>query len=225
MTVPLALRHGETAAYFGPYVCDGDNATGFASVPEAEWSGWLAKGGADNGHGEFSCSTAAVSDVLLRADRCIIHAVSFRFGDAAWLISGPSGVGKSTQVRNLQAIRPDEFAVICGDRTALELREDGRVFAHPTPWNGKENWKGAGGAPLAGLIQLERGEENAFTEISPENAVLPLVSALISTGESEEIVLSLARFADSFLRRVPIYRLTSHEVPESTGLLYDALFS
>jgi len=44
----------------------------------------------------------------------------------AWLLAGPSGVGKSTQIKSLQSLEPGAFGVICGDRPVLELREDGR---------------------------------------------------------------------------------------------------
>ena len=33
---------------------------------------------------------------------------------------------------------PDEITMISGDMPVLERREDGTVWAHPSPWNGKE---------------------------------------------------------------------------------------
>ena len=223
-TVTLALRHKETIPYFRGYVSQHTNDTKTVHVPEFEWSAWLDSGGCDNGYGEYTCSTACVSDELWKEERCIIHAVAFRYGDRAWLIAGPSGVGKTTQVRNLQRIRPDDFQVICGDRPALGLLEDKSVFVYPSPWNGKENWKGAEGAPLAGIIFLERGETNSLSEMSVGEAVLPLLTALIHTGETEENIRDLAHFADGFLHSARVYKMVSFEVPAATELLYQSLF-
>ncbi len=221
--VSLNLRHSEAACFFNRFLSGGVGTFDSVSVPELEWCEWLSSGGSDNGYGEYTCSTAAVSDVLLRHERCIMHAVAFRFGGQAWLISGPSGAGKSTQIRNLQEICPGEFQVICGDRPALELLEDG-VFVHPSPWNGKENWQGAAGARLGGLILLERGVQNAFSVVPAGEAVFPLLQALIHTGETEDNIRDLARFADRFLRLVPVYKLVSDTIPDSSRLLYDSLF-
>jgi len=225
LQVPLSLHHADAAAYFGTYAGPVDTLAGDSiSVASFQWNAWLADGGLDDGYSEYTCLTAAVSDALLQHDRCIIHAAAFRFGASAWLIAGPPGVGKSTQVRNLQELQPGEFSVICGDRPALQLRDDD-VFVHPSPWNGKEGWHGAGGAPLAGLILLERGEENRFFPLTPREAVFPLLSSLIHTGETEETIRRLARFADSFLGLVPVFRLCSHDIPASSELLYQSLFS
>ena len=221
--VALILRHEETAKYFNAF-SSGDPGAETAAVSEDEWQAWLQAGGTDNSYGEFTCATGVVSDALLRHRRCIIHAAAFRFQDRAWLIAGPPGVGKTTQVRNLQAILPGEFPVICGDRPALELTEDG-VFVHPSPWNGKEGMRGADGAFLAGFIILERGEENLFSKLSPQEAISPLFSSLICTAETEETIHELASFADSFLRKIPVYKLTSFSIPGSTELLYRELFS
>lgn len=195
-----------------------------ASIPENEWMEWLQDGGSDDAYGEFTCSTAAISDALLNYNRCIMHAAAIRYKEKAWLISGPSGAGKSTQVRNLQLLGPEEFSVICGDRPALQLLEDGTVFVHPSPWNGKENWKGADGAPLGGLILLKRGNVNNFAFVPARNAVFEILSAVIRTGETEHSIYALADFTDRFLKSVPVYRLTSFQVPDSTKLLYRHLF-
>ncbi len=236
MKVPVRLRHCETVQYFGEHVIPNQNLRPDLSlkglsdmplpafVPNAEWNAWLADGGSDDGYGEYTCSTACVSDALLTAGRCIIHAVAFRYRGRAWLIAGPSGVGKSTQVKNLQSFLPGAVDVICGDRPALQLCIDGTVFVHPSPWNGKENWKGAEGAALGGLVFLERGEENSFFEIASKDAIFPLLSSLIHTAETEENIRDLSCFADAFLKQIPVYRLISHDVPESTRLMLQALF-
>lgn len=223
--VRIRLHHPDTYHYFQDYITVVKELTQSVSVPEAEWREWLNEGGTDNSYGEYTCLTAAISDELLKHNRCIIHAVAFLYKDKAWLISGPSGVGKSTQARYLQSILPGEFHVICGDRPVLEMMDDQTVFVHPSPWNGKENWKGVVGAPLAGIILLDRGDENSFQSVASRQAVYPILTRMIFTIETEETIKRAAEFENRLLSNVPVYQLMSHSVPESTYLLFQQLFS
>ncbi len=224
VAVPLACRFAGTPRLFGAYASP-DQGGEAVFVEQAGWDFWPQTGKPLDAEAEASLFTTAVSDALLQHDRCIIHAVAFRFRDRAWLMSAASGVGKSTQIRSLQELYPGEFGVICGDRPALQLMDDGTVWVHPTPWNGKENWFGAEGAPLAGIFCLTRGEETRIARLKPQKAVLPLFPALISAYETKEQIRRLAAFEDQLLRRVPVYDYCNGGVPDSTRILYQTIFA
>ena len=223
-------------------------------IPEADWAEYLDDGMEDCAHTEYSMLTPYFSDALLAHDRVIMHAVAIRHRDKAYLICAASGTGKSTQARTLQELRPGEFAVICGDRPILEFRpvaapsgrhaspslpqgnlpvanpaaptpaEEWSVIIHPSPWNGKENWHGAQAAPLAGLILLERGEENALAVLSDREAALPVYPHFIQTAWEPDNIRKIAELETRLLRSVPIWRLTTNQVPDSTKLLLEAVF-
>ena len=210
-------------------------------ITDEEWSYFASIGMDANPVTEFSLLTAYFSDALLPFDRAIVHGVAVRYRGRAWLICAGSGTGKSTQLKHLNALRPGEFSVICGDRPVLEfcpassrspspggkpsaMTEEYTVVVHPSPWNGKENWYGAEAAPLAGLILLERGEENRLHSIPEREAAIPMYTCFIHTGISEAGVRKIAELETKLLRAVPIWRLTTHQVPDSTKLLLDAVF-
>lgn len=221
--LPCRFVFPETASFFGSSALPSEGQEDGISVPAYEWEAWLRSGGVQDPHAEFSSFTACSSDALLEYDRMILHGVSFRFRDRAWLLCASSGVGKSTQVRFLQELYPGEFSVICGDRTILQLTEEGGVMAHPSPWNGKEGWHGAPAAPLAGILCLERGEETSFLRYTPDQAVIPVFRSLIATFSSEPLIRRIAAFETQLLRRVPVWRYVNGGVPDSTRLLYDHL--
>ena len=122
ITLSCRLRYPETAGYFqkpGPDAsCVG---TGSVCLSDDDWDFFLHDGAMDAPHTEYSLLTAPLSDALMEFDRFIFHAVALRWRDRAWLIAAPSGVGKSTQARALQQLRPGEFSVISGDRPILEF--------------------------------------------------------------------------------------------------------
>lgn len=219
----LKLHFAEAAELFAPWDAGGVPAAELA-VSESEWTYLRSSVGvAFDAQSEASILTACCSDALLPYDRCIMHAVALRFRDQAWLIAAPSGVGKTTQARVLQELWPGEFSVICGDRPVLRLTDDGGVYVHPSPWNGKENWYGAAAAPLAGIVFLQRGDYDDAYQIKRRDAVIPCLQALIYSGVSEDVIRRAAAFTDQLLRRVPAYRLQSENVPGSTKLLYEEI--
>ena len=224
--IPLccALRFAETAACFRNYLTQLPSADPPVAVPEPEWAYWESTGQRPSPYLEYSSLTGCCSDALLQHDRCAFHAVALRFRGRAWLISAPSGVGKTTQLLTLQKLYPGEFSVICGDRPILTLDSEQGPFVSPSPWNGKEGYHGAQGAPLGGLILLRRGEENAVLPLAPHEAAIPVFLSVIHTGETETVIRRAASFADRLLRRTPVWLMKSRDIEPSAALLYETVF-
>jgi energy-coupling factor transporter ATP-binding protein EcfA2 len=100
-------------------------------ISDSDWEYYRAEGYLENAQVEYSLLTAHFSDALLAYDRVILHAVALRWRDRAYLICGNSGVGKSTQARCLQELRPGEFGIISGDRPVLQFCHSERSAAEP----------------------------------------------------------------------------------------------
>lgn len=224
LTFSCRLRYPETARYF-PAPNPAALRVGGEPVylSEADWQFFISDGAEESPHSEYSLLCFPFSDALLAYDRVLIHAVALRWRDEAYLICAPSGTGKSTQTRNLQQLRPGEFFVICGDRPVLSFH-DNEILVHPSHWNGKENWYGAEAAPLAGVILLRRGEENAICSLSPREAAVRTYAQIIQTCTDPEKMKKAAAFVTKLLNAVPIWQLTSFQVPDSTKLLLETVF-
>ena len=223
-SIPCAFRFAETASRFGPCITGPAQGDTRFAVPPEDWDFWPETGKPTDAEAEFSMFASAASTALLPEKCCVIHAVAFRHRDRAWLIVAPPGVGKSTQIRTLQELRPGEFSVICGDRPILEACEDGSVIVRPSPWNGKEGWHGADAAPLAGVILLQRGEENAIAPCGRDDAAIPLFTSLFHSSQTPEILRQAAVMATAVLKCASVWTLTTFCVPDSTHLLYQTLF-
>lgn len=217
-SAPASLCSGEQCAPPAPVL------PAVAELGDWEWRQSAAAGMPESAYTEYTVLTAFVSDALLDADRVIIHGVALRWQDKAYLITAPSGVGKSTQFKHLNALRPGEFSVICGDRPVLAF--DGEeIIVHPSPWNGKESWCGAAPAPLEGIILLCRGEENRLDPVAPRDIALELFPQFIQSCREEAAIRKVADFATRMLESVPAWRLTTFKVPDSTMLLLESVFT
>ena len=321
LTFSCALCFPEAAVFPAPDTSAPRTGTDPVCLSPDDWDYYCSRGSVPSPQAEFSLLTAPFSDALMDFDRLILHGVALRWRDRAWLICGVPGVGKSTQARFLQELRPGEFGVICGDRPILEFRQglppggkvapqgpdegpsvpssappvsprhserseesaspvlghserseesvppvqtspacrgttvrgtvvdfnavaaaeqpqlastsrgpasrpvEGSILVHPSPWNGKENWHGADAAPLAGLILLQRGDENRLTALSPREAAIPTYAQVIQTCKDPEKIRKAADLITCLVNAVPIWQLTTHQVPASTHLLLESVFS
>ena len=124
------------------------------------------------------------------------------------------------------AQRPDEQCSPLRTSPATPAAaEEWSVLVHPSPWNGKENWHGADAAPLAGLILLERGEENRLASMTDKEAALPMYPHFIQTAWEADKIRKVAELETRLLHSVPIWKLTTHQVPYSTRVLLESVFT
>ena len=209
----------ETPCYFGQYCRGPFSGRGSLAIPEWYWDVWQERIGPKDPHNEYSAMAAVCSAALTAFDRCVIHAAAIRFRDRAWLISAPSGVGKSTLVRTLQEMWPDRFGVISGDRPVLELCQTETVV-HPSPWNGKEGWHGAPSAPLAALVLLERGDEDRLIALSPGEAALSVYTLLLQIAEDTHMLRRMGEMEEKILMSAPVWRLKDRDPVAAAKLLY-----
>ena len=161
---------------------------------------------------------ARASGWLLKRNKVLIHGVSFLWQGRAWLITGPSGVGKTTQLRLWQRLWPEDITVINGDKSVLEQNEDGGFYLYPSPWTGKEGDRGEQGGPLAGIVLLRQDNSDVISRLPPCESVATLYTQFLVTGEDPGEVRQLARLEDGLLRSVPIWLLRNRGGEKSARL-------
>ena len=122
---------------------------------------------------------------------------------------------------------PGATPIVCHpERSEAESKDPfSSILVHPSPWNGKENWHGAPAAPLAGIILLERGPRNRLYALTEQEAGIPFYNHMIQSAWEPENVRRVASMITRLLSAVPIWKLISNEVPASTELLLESVFS
>ena len=159
VSLQCSVRFPETKVYFQSWLSPDRSAaeppeSGGYTIPDADWDSFPGINMPQCPHTEYSMLVGYLSDRLIEEDRCAIHAVAIRWNGAAYLICGESGVGKSTQTKWLQALRPGEFSVICGDRPILEFRPSA-----PAPCHSERSEESVPSVPFP--RHSERSEESA----------------------------------------------------------------
>ena len=173
---------------------------------------------------EYSYLIEPASDVLMTVDRCCLHGVAYVWKERAWILSAPSGTGKSTQYRNLTELYGQEIFCINGDKPCLEFRADGTIMVHDSPWRGKERWGTAGAVyPLAGMFFLYQADYNEIREYPPAAGIIPLYHQIFSSRKSEKELRNICRLESILIRNIPVRFLGNRGDLDSTRLLRRAM--
>lgn len=111
--------------------------------------------------------------------------------------------------------------MICGDMPLLEFRQDGSIWVHPSPWNGKERIRGKASARLSGLVYLEQGPENRFSVYPALESVVPILQQFAVLPDTVEQVKQLTSMEDQLLRQIPIWKFVNLGDYASTRMMRD----
>ena len=196
--LPLRLRleHAETAAYFEPYTlpdADADVDLYVTAEDFARDGGPLSD--APGAFQEYSLLVAASSRCLLRHGRVVYHGVAVKLGGRAWLITAPSGTGKTTQYKWLKTLYREKVSLICGDKPILERRGENKTKALASgeflglllfvgiPLPGTGGWTGSLAASL-----MEMKFRKAITAIFLGILMATVIMSIVSYGLLAQIV-------------------------------------
>ena len=230
LPVRLSLRCAQTWRYFQDFRLSPASGSSFPSsswlvlppVDEAALEQEQKRLGSDPAFAEYSLLIESFGNPVLRFRRFLFHGVAIGWRGKAWILTGKSGVGKTTQLRHWMNLYGDEIRLISGDKALIEDRDDG-LWVHPSPWTGKEGEHGSGCAALGGIVLLEQGTENSMQRLSPAEAVFPLFLQFLYRPLDRESVDLVCGYEESLLGSIPIWKLVNRGDESSAKLCHDFL--
>lgn len=172
---------------------------------------------------EYNCLMTVTADFMAERGRALFHGVAFLYGQDAYILTAPSGTGKSTQFRNLRQLYGDRFRIINGDKPLLGLGPDGQIIVYPSPWNGKEHWGSTKQGLLKGLYLLEQGQENRLEAMDGREAAVKILEQFFYTAPTRQSVHTICRISDIMLKRIPLYHFVNKGDFESSTMLCEKI--
>lgn len=172
---------------------------------------------------EYNLLVETVCNALLPFKRCVFHGVAFLWHNKAYILTAPSGTGKTTQYVHWRHLYGDELRMLNGDKPVLECRADGTIWVHPSPWMGKEGWGRRVSASLGGIIYLSQSSQNSIARVSIPLAVLPLFRQFLFSPDSEKAVHQVCAIEEQVLCSVPVWHLANRGDEASARLCHDTL--
>ena len=218
--IRYSFQNKETKYYFYPCIKQSDETEYDIRVSEDRFDQF--KKTFPNGTSDYFIELHALigltSAFLLKNMGCIFHGVAFIHRGYAWILTGPSGVGKTTQFLNWYTAYPGDISILNGDKPILKM-ENSRITVYPSPWNGKERMGDLKAAPLAGIVVLKQGNQNELKCIDPDLGIRKVFSQFWISPETNEEVYNLAAITDCIFRHYPVYEYMNLGNQDSTDLL------
>lgn len=158
---------------------------------------------------------------LVEHDVILIHSAAIRVDGKAYLFTAPSGTGKSTHIKLWRKRFGKGVGIINGDKPLISVTKD-EIRAWGTPWDGKEHWSKNISAPIAGICQLGRGEENEICAASPAEALSTLFTQTYRPT-TEAGMRKTMQLLLEVSQRVPFWKLKCNMSMEAAEVSYAAM--
>ena len=222
--VRYQFRNGRTAPYFARGIHLSESETFDIRMNDEEFAFFrnIHPEDTPDEYVEYKGLIYLTSRWLLSKQCCIFHATSFYWKDKAWLLTGKSGVGKTTQYMNWNRVFPNEISMISGDMPVLDFRGD-CIFVHPSPWNGKEGIYGTVSAELGGIVILKQADYNTVENTETKYGIQTLYRQYAIYPENEKEIHSIAALVQRMMEEIPVWICANNGSEESTCLLRDTL--
>ncbi len=221
------FRYADTGRHYGDALRAAPPTEKSIIIPEKDVKSWMERWNfTDPSYAEYVLSLCYACDRLMKRHFTVFHGVSFLWNGRAYLFTGPSGTGKTTQARLWKSLFPGEVEILNGDKPILEAGTEGNILVHPSPWKGKEGYgRDDITAPLAGIILLRQAKRNSIRRLWPAEAAQNLFGRICSTFNTEDEILNAAEILNSILRSVPVWLLENRGDEESARMTRRELLS
>lgn len=141
---------------------------------------------------------------LLHYGRLILHASAVIYHERAYLFTTPSGGGKSTQAEIWEHAL--HAKVINGDKVVL-YDNGTNLIAYGSPIAGSSGIYRNISAPVAAIVQLEKGNKNTVTPLTMRDRYLLLYSEAVKSDWDAAFNRSLLQLAASCMQRTEYVQL------------------
>ncbi|MBQ2689096.1 MAG: hypothetical protein IJG05_03360 [Solobacterium sp.] len=215
------IEHPQVLDWFHGFLAEPYSDTEIIQAGEYEKKQYLEQfpGSAWNAYAEYKCLLNLASDAMMKYNQFLFPSAAVLIDVCAWRLSGPSGIGKSTQYSNLKKLFPDQIDIVSGDYPITSFEGEG-ITVYPSPWNGKENWGSMQTGKLRRIIHLEQGKQNLLSPVSPKDAVIRVYHQINTYAETEEQIHFLAKLEEQLITSVPIWNYQNTGDNESSRILY-----
>lgn len=158
---------------------------------------------------------------LVATGNFMIHSAAAVYKDNGILFCGLSGAGKSTQA-NLWKEHL-HCSILNYDKPCV-INDGGTIYAHGSPWSGKEKLIKNEYVPLRAIVYVVQSEKNSVRKLSPAEAMSHIFLHNYVYPLTEEIEKQYLAAIQAVAEKVPVYELLCDISENAVETLYNEIF-
>lgn len=135
----------------------------------------------------------------------LMHASVIRCDGKGYLMTAPSGTGKSTHTRLWYDNIPG--CDLMNDDNPVVRVIDGQAIIFGSPWSGKTRCYRNIQAPIGGIVRIQQRPENTIRKLSPVEAFCNLLPAMSNMKWDERVYNGVCDGISELIRLVGMYEL------------------
>ena len=162
-----------------------------------------------------------IVEKLIDYNTILMHGSVISTDGIGYMITAPSGVGKSTRTKIWKSVI-DNSVVVNGDKPLIRIDEDA-VYAYGSPWSGKEGWNTNTKVPLRAIFLLERADDSdrsSVEEIDFNEAFPFLYHQTYKTLNNEQLRRTI-HLLKLLKGKVKTYRFRSKPTADAVEMAYN----
>lgn len=163
----------------------------------------------------FSFSNATKGTLL-------VHASVIRKDGYGYLMTAPSGTGKSTHT-HLWFKHIPGCDLMNDDNPVVRVLENGEAVIYGSPWSGKTPCYRNIQAPIGAFVRIQQRPKNEIRQMSPIEAFTTLLPAVSSMKWDKRVYTSICQTISRLIGSVKVFELGCLPDAEAAYVCYDAV--
>ena len=151
----------------------------------------------------------------------LMHASVIRWNGKGYLMTAPSGTGKSTHTRLWYDNIPG--CDLMNDDNPVVRIIDGQAIVYGSPWSGKTPCYRNIQAPVGGLVRIQQRPENSIRKLGPVEAFINLLPAMSNMKWDKRVYNGICDGISELIRLVGMYELGCLPNAEAAILCHDTI--
>ena len=151
----------------------------------------------------------------------LMHASVIRCEGKGYLMTAPSGTGKSTHTRLWYDNIPG--CDLMNDDNPVVRIVDGQPVVYGSPWSGKTRCYRNIQAPIGGIVRIQQRPENTIRRLRPVEAFCNLLPAMSNMKWDERVYNGVCDGVGELIRLVGMYELVCLPNAEAAILCHDTI--
>ena len=153
----------------------------------------------------------------------LMHASVIRCDGKGYLMTAPSGTGKSTHTRLWYDNIPG--CDLMNDDNPVVRIIDGQAIVFGSPWSGKTPCYRNIQAPVGGIVRIQQRPENSIHKLNPVQAFCNLLPAMSNMKWDKRVYNGICDGISELIRLVGMYELGCLPNAEAAILCHDTIAS